>query len=372
MIFGFRCSMFRVTRYTSFICSYYLSVLFVALFEDVAISTFAAPQPEIKQVEIPTCAVVNRPITLNVVVTNLGDGGKAGGISISIPEEPQVSIGYVTTTSARIYPIGSKIWSRQAKKAISSKHLLFEAWQEPWQAGEEYRASIQITPKREGILQLFLRAAITSRGSKLQGAIDPELGPLDQQGFPAKVFTVKVMAGQESQRPCRESIADPTSIVAKKLAEEVKIYPLRKVEDIRLVKILHDFNNDDVDDVALVSSLSWGNAGAYWEIFLGSEEEDYIRLGELFFHPLAISIQPVAEGISEIVTYHRLGAEEGNWYTYRLSREGIQTVALRRSGYDEKQGQRLFGHLTKESLAQFCILSVYLADPTCEWQLGYY
>jgi hypothetical protein len=364
--------MFRLTRYTSFTCSYYLSVLFIALFEGAAISTFAAPQPEIKQVEIPTCAVVNRPITLNVVVTNLGDGGKAGGISISIPEEPQVSIGYVTTTSARIYPIGSKIWSRQAKKAISSKHLLFEAWQEPWQAGEEYRASIQITPKREGILRLFLRAAITSRGNKPQVTIDPESGQLDQQGFPAKVFTVKVMAGQESQKPRRESIADPTSIIAKKLAEEVKIYPQMKVEEIRLVRILHDFNNDEVDDVALVSSLSWGNAGVYWEIFLGGEDGGYIRLGSLFFHPLAISIQPVAEGISEIVTYSRLGAKAGDWETYRISREGIQRVVFQRSQYDEKQGQYLFGHLTKESLAQFCMLSVYLADPSCEWQLGYY
>ena len=227
---------------------------------------------------------------------------------------------------------------------------------------------------------MFVHATLTSANGQL--VTDPDSGGLDQQGFPVKAYSVTVTEPKISrpQEGVPKVVSDPTDLFAKRIEKEIKeIYVTRSIEKIRLVRIVLDFDNDGFDDVALASSLYWGNAGAYWEVYIGNKARKFIFLDRLFFHPLAVSIQPIKKGKTRIVTYHRLGAHEGNLIEYNLSSTGINTVGIKRMSFGDdkskanrKEMRDLFGHLHKASLAEFSLLPHYLEDKNCVWRRGYY
>ncbi|MBI1930873.1 VWA domain-containing protein, partial [Candidatus Poribacteria bacterium] len=172
-----------------------LNVLFcVWVMMTVAVPAFAQnfPHAAITAIKVPDTVIVNQPIFIDVTVNNDGGDAKAGGISISLPDNPLVSIIYADTTRATVYPVGSQIWSNTEKKAIPSKHILVEAWQEPWKANEEHHFRLKVMPVKTGTLRLFVRATVTVPKVKRQIIATPDSGPLDQQGFPVKEYTVTV------------------------------------------------------------------------------------------------------------------------------------------------------------------------------------
>jgi hypothetical protein len=152
------------------------------------------PRAEILPVRVPARAVVNQPIFIDVTVVNTGADANGGGISISFPDNPYVSIMSSDTTRENVYPVGSQIWSKREQDKIFSRHILAEAWQEPWNANETHHFRLKVTPVRSGTLRVYVRATVrvTPPGSNRRIIETPESGRLDQQGFPVKEYTVRV------------------------------------------------------------------------------------------------------------------------------------------------------------------------------------
>lgn len=155
-------------------------------------STTALPHAEIVSIKMPDTAVVNRPIVIEVTVVNRGTDAKAGGISISFPDNPPVRMIHADTTKNTIYPVGRRIWSNTERKSIPSRYILAEAWQEPWRVNETHRFLVEATPITEGTLRVFVRATVTVPGFQQNIIVTPESGQLDQQGFPVQEYTVIV------------------------------------------------------------------------------------------------------------------------------------------------------------------------------------
>lgn len=335
------------------------------------------PRPEMTTIKAPNTAVVNQPIIVQVTVKNSGADSKAGGISISVSGNPQVGINYTNTVKARVYPVGSKIWSKKEKKSIASKDILFEAWQEPWKANQSHRASVRVIPAKVGTLRVFVRATLTATGAKRRIVATPQSGPLDQQGFAAKGYVISVKAAPATVRKRVKPMSDPIARYAKRIEKDLKeIYINHTSKDIRFVKGILDFNNDGLDDIAVTSSLLWGNAGTDWEIYLGNEVGNYTYFGNLFFHPLGISVEPIKKGTAKIFAYYRLSADEGRLSEFYFSREGTNTVATKRIYPHSKTGRKeldhIFGYLDKTYFAEFCKFSDYLDDKNCDWVPGYH
>ena len=151
------------------------------------------PRAEIVSVDIPKDIVTGQPVYVDVVVRNAGGDAKAGGISISFPDNPLVSIIYADTTKATVYPIGSPVWSNVEKKQIQSKYVLVEAWQEPWKAQEAHRFKLKVMPNIVGKLRVYVRATVTVPARRREIIKTPETAPIsDQQGFPVEAFEVAV------------------------------------------------------------------------------------------------------------------------------------------------------------------------------------
>lgn len=169
-----------------------------------------------------------------------------------------------------------------------------------------------------------------------------------------------------------KAVSDPIGSFANKIA-------LQDTKDVRLVRIVSDVNNDNFIDIAISASSDWGNAGGNWDIYLGNNDGKYRFLARMFFHPLAISIQPIRKGTTRIITYIRHGAYSGNLIEHNLSSAGIERIKgkITKPGdggveADQKEHLELFGHLRNEPISEFCALSDYLKNKNCLWKKGYY
>ena len=106
------------------------------------------------------------------------------------PDNPRIAILSHSTTKSKIYPVGSKIWSKIEKKVIPSKYSLVEAWQELWKTNTAHSLKIEVVHPKTGDLRLLVRAALNSIDGKLIAT--PESGTLDQQGFPVDKYTIRL------------------------------------------------------------------------------------------------------------------------------------------------------------------------------------
>jgi len=146
-----------------------------------------------------------------------------------------------------------------------------------------------------------------------------------------------------------------------------------------LVKIVRDFNNDGIGDIAISDTYDWGNAGGDWDIFLGTKNKQYKYLGDLGFHPDAIAFKPIEREASQITVYIHTSAGGGDLIHYRLSSKGIREIKRKSLVLDnaddakefEKYDQ-LFANVNKNPISVWCKLSDYLRDKNCRWQPGYF
>jgi len=152
------------------------------------------PRVEIVLVDMPKDITVRQSIYVDVVVKNAGGDAKAGGISISFPDNPLLSIIHSDTTNTTIYPPGSQIWSNVERKNIAAEYVLVEAWQEPWQSQEEHRFKLKVMPNLAGKLRVYVRATVTVPAQKREIIKTPDSSTItDQQGFPVLSYEVKVI-----------------------------------------------------------------------------------------------------------------------------------------------------------------------------------
>ena len=186
--------------------------------------------------------------------------------------------------------------------------------------------------------------------------------------------TVTLSRGQTVTDPIADMI--PTS--APDSADDP--YFLRRV----IVKCVYDFDNDGILDLAVSESpeLLWGNAGGFWEVYLGQPGGGYKKLDDFFFHPSAINIQPVRPGESKVTIYHRESASYGELIEYSLSLAGIKennstTISVESAGsWDvDSPAKRLYDTLFYDRLhvpvVSSCRLSDLCKNPKALWRDGY-
>ena len=74
--------------------------------ETVLVSAVDPPHATIASVKVPDREIVNQPIFIDVAVINDSGDAKAGGISLSLPDNPLASIIHADTTKATVSSTG--------------------------------------------------------------------------------------------------------------------------------------------------------------------------------------------------------------------------------------------------------------------------
>ena len=103
-------------------------------------------------------------------------------------------------------------------------------------------------------------------------------------------------------------------------------------------RIVYDFNNDGMPDVALSTNDTWGNAGGEWTIYFMQVNKKYVKgnvelkqqkgkkkiAGNLFFDPATTSIKKEQTGKSCFIIYHRMSCCDGNIAYYNIYKNKLQ------------------------------------------------
>ena len=155
--------------------------------------TIEEPAIRFQLVDIPKKAKLYKPVTIEVAVTNMGGYARRGGISISFPNAQDVRILDFDTTLAKVYRRGNKIFSKTIQGKIRAQYLLAEAWQESWDKRETHWVKIEIIPKRQGPLRVYLRTTLEMDEPARKIITEPDTGVHDQQGFHVKEYLIQVL-----------------------------------------------------------------------------------------------------------------------------------------------------------------------------------
>ncbi len=111
------------------------------------------------------------------------------------------------------------------------------------------------------------------------------------------------------------------------------------VPSSKLVRIIDDFNNDGLSDIAIADFEFRGNMGVDWSIYLQQKPGMYCRVGDVFFHECAFAIRPIKPGVAKlIVSMRKAGIIE-----YSVSMNGIKKECT--NAISSKRYHSLFGHL---------------------------
>jgi hypothetical protein len=169
-------------------------------------------------------------------------------------------------------------------------------------------------------------------------------------------------------------IEDPIRYFASRYADTTQD---GKTIDNIMVRLVLDFNNDDLVDIALSDSYLWGNAGGYWEFFLQNNDGKYHYIGYVMLHPDAFRIEAVRRGVARLIAYIHNDAGSGDLNTYEISADSITFISTFLLYTDdehpagEKEYQRLFGYLRAKPLCEYITVYGFLRDPTLPWHPGY-
>ncbi|MCJ7484695.1 MAG: hypothetical protein E4H23_10920 [Chrysiogenales bacterium] len=152
-----------------------------------------------------------------------------------------------------------------------------------------------------------------------------------------------------------------------KMSEEGEQY-----REILLRRMSLDFNNDGLNDLALGDSFHEGNAGLFWEIFLGQPSGDCRYLGRLFYTPQAFNLQPLESGRSRFYAFHHMGEDDAMIEEYIISASGIVRFKSRQmkpntNEADKEECGRLFRTGLKENGEENCYLHAFLGNKNIPW-----
>ncbi len=173
------------------------------------------PLPVIDSINIPLTFAPGQPFEMEVWARNGGaTGGGGGGLTVSLPQGGDVEI---VASDLRMLPA---TWSdcnysqpnawlhtssspcRQALRygtlcpasVLTTQVPMAEIWDKPWQAGTQHFLRLRITPPVDSShYTIHVRVAVRAQPRDCSLVTEPLAGAtvaLDQQGFPAYVFTL--------------------------------------------------------------------------------------------------------------------------------------------------------------------------------------
>ncbi len=156
---------------------------------------------------------------------------------------------------------------------------------------------------------------------------------------------------------------DPSS---KPIVEEGQIY--------ERFRILGDFNNDGIEDMALSNVISsFGNAGGNFEIYLRDQQGNFILHGSMFCHPLAIAVENSPKN-PRIWAYLRSGGGSGRIGYYEVKKQGLtqfQGITI----YPGDGGTEISNHTYRvlgKTDSKLTIEKSTTTNGKVQWKPGYY
>lgn len=148
-------------------------------------------EPKIVDVRVPSSVRSGQTFSVKVVARNMGAESDYGGITVSSSDPSGLRI--VSAKPGKVYGSGSSVLSVTQDK-IRTKVPMAERWIELWGADVSYDMTVGIRAGRPGTYPLYVRCAL--RGVEIRSnavRMDPKTSDtIDQQGFPVKVFMIRV------------------------------------------------------------------------------------------------------------------------------------------------------------------------------------
>lgn len=134
-------------------------------------------------------------------------------------------------------------------------------------------------------------------------------------------------------------------------------------------RIVGDFNNDGLSDLAISTSTSlFGNADGWFKVYLGTNGRKYKYLGDLSAHPAAINFEPGGPGEALVTTYHHDTASAGVLIKQKITSKQIIDISKveifpGRNESDKTLYDKLFRH-NKNIIVQIG----YCSNNQVEWK----
>jgi hypothetical protein len=102
-----------------------------------------------------------------------------------------------------------------------------------------------------------------------------------------------------------------------------------ETEDIAtsiISKIVYDFNNDGMPDIALTCSHLWGAHIGPWSIYLGRKNGYYSYIDDIWFVASAVRVIPIKKGMSKIIAYWHWSAAQGELVETVVSSDSVKEI----------------------------------------------
>ncbi len=153
------------------------------------------PSPEIIDVSVdpPTCVNEGETATISVSVRNNGGASSVGYISVSFPNDEEVTdVSGTGNTYNNLYPKGSLIWNSNDQQMVSVDPLV-ELCEVNWGKGQEETISMAVTPNSgSDEIVFYVRAALKNDADGSYER-DPESSVYtDQQSWPVERHVIEV------------------------------------------------------------------------------------------------------------------------------------------------------------------------------------
>jgi hypothetical protein len=124
-----------------------------------------------------------------------------------------------------------------------------------------------------------------------------------------------------SPKISKDPASDYLKLYAKADSNEMKDTPSRVIS-----KIVYDFDNDGIHDVAITNSHNWGAHIGPWDIYIGQKNGNYKYIGSMDFVNDAVRVIPIKKGLSKIISYSHWSVNQGELIEYQLSSNRIKEI----------------------------------------------
>jgi len=101
---------------------------------------------------------------------------------------------------------------------------------------------------------------------------------------------------------------------------------IEEVATSTISKVVFDFNNDGLPDIALTCSHLWGAHIGPWEIYLGGKNGYYHFVGNLDFVADAVRVIPTKKGEAKAIAYSHWSAAQGELIESLISSKEIKEI----------------------------------------------
>lgn len=171
-----------------------------------------------------------------------------------------------------------------------------------------------------------------------------------------------------------------TKIKCKKIKRPISWYiqksGLKNIDESSvemLRRIITDFNNDGIQDIALniYPAFQYGHACS-WAIFIRKEDGSYNYLGNILLYEGCVYLSRIKPSISRLSFFYQNISSDGDIITYEISDSYIKEVSIKPIQFDDDGncvlGMNYLKRLNEKLIAETCLLKDYKNGNRLIWE----